>query len=1631
MFGLPKLHLPSLQLPTIHFPTITLPDIDLPDLNLPSIDLPNLHLPRISLPDLSLPSIHLPSLSLPDLDLSFLHLGDILFPDFPDFDLPDLSLPSLHLPTINFPSLRLPRIDLSMLNLPELNLPSITIPSFNIPDLTLPSLHLPNISFPDFDLLHLRLPSISLPSIRFPTFSLPDLNLPDFDFTFPHLPTLRLPSLNLPTISFPSLTLPSIDLPDINLSLLGFPNITLPSIQLPSLSLPDLQLPSLSLPDLHLPDISIPDLHLPGISLAGLGNPVVDFQTSFASGYNVGSRVLDFNGEKRTTLIVNELDLTVVDVLDISGAVAFEFGPTYTVNLSTGIPSNLGIAADLIQPFLNSLATNAGLTIGQNFSTIGGLEVGSITVGAAHLSAFLGYGDPTFNPATHAITNPDELTGFALQDVNLGLAILKSTLPIKKLPKFFGLKATIGSVTTLGMDDVLDLQGQQVSLEVNTGSKWPGKLGPPAVDFLHSFPANGATPAGLAVTMPLGMSPVYLDFDATPRIALEIGSARIRVADFLVVQGALRVEMGQTYTVNVNTGIPANLGVVLGTIGLDSLVNQLTGYAGITIGPNFSSINGLGVGSMTIGASHLNAFIGVGNPDFSSNLSTQDLTGFALQDVTLGMAILKPTLPISKLPKFTALKATAGSFTTVGMSDFLDVHGTGISLEVNTGSKWPGKLGPPTLDFLHSLPGAANVPPGLAVAMPLNAAPVYLDFDAGQRIALSINSATVKVADFVHLQGGIRIEMGATYIVDVDTGIPSNIGQALAQFGLDDVAADLLGQVGITLGSNFSSIHGLEVRSMTIGGTDFSAFIGVGTPDFTGNLANQDLTGFALQHVDFGIGILKPTLPFQKLPKFTALKATAGSFSTLGMGDVLNLQGTGLSLEVNTGSKWPGELGTPTIDFQQSFRSNWGAPVGLAVPRAAGASPFYLDFAGGQRIAFGIDSATVALADFVHLQGGIRFEMGARYTLDVNTGIPANWGTLLGSTGLGDLLNSITGNLGVTIEPNLSVIHGLEFRSMTIGGTDISAFIGVGSPSFNGDLNTQDLVGFGLQHVNFGLGILKSTLPIPQIPKFTALKATAGSFGLLGMGDVIDLQGTGVSVEVNTGSKWPGGFGPPTVNFQQSFPAQAGNPAGLAVPRAGGASPIYLDFDAQPRIAVGISSATVNVADFIVLHGGIRFEVGPKYVVDIATGIPANLGAALGSIGLDGLVSQLTQKVGVTIGQNFASIHGLEVGAMTIGGSNIDAFVGIGDFDFGRPLADQDVFGFKLEGLDFGLGLFKSTLPIQALPKFTALKAHADTFQFRAGSSSIMAVDGSDITLNVNTGTAWPGGIGTPVINFKSSFETTNGANNGQLEVKTTGVPVNLDFDGNNRIGVEVADAKVSLFSTLYARGGFAFEKGPRHIVTVATGIPSILGGALDQIGLNGIANGLQAAGLSIGNNFSTISGLEVQTMTIGASGMNAFVGVGDYDFDQPVDDQDLFGLAIENLDLGIAMLDPTLPISGLPRFVAAKATADLVALKTGSSDFITLEGRGIEFNMNSGSEWPGGLGPPVVDFQASFPNGAGPAGLEVKTGGDPVLLDFDGNYRISVGVEKATIAVSDFFYLSGSVYFEMGPGINAPLAPG
>ncbi len=237
------------------------------------------------------------------------------------------------------------------------------------------------------------------------------------------------------------------------------------------------------------------------------------------------------------------------------------------------------------------------------------------------------------------------------------------------------------------------------------------------------------------------------------------------------------------------------------------------------------------------------------------------------------------------------------------------------------------------------------------------------------------------------------------------------------------------------------------------------------------------------------------------------------------------------------------------------------------------------------------------------------------------------------------------------------------------------------------------------------------------------------------------------------------------------------------------------------------------------------------------------------------------------------------VGGIQYGDADRDDIVDAGET---AELDPGDAIGLVASDLDVGFTLM-SPLPTTTngstllsvyaasglLPAFWSLKATADQFAF-VGIEDV-ELSAENITINVNDGVAWPGDLGPPVVDFTTSFETSTGAGDGYFEVDTGRDPVQIDFDGNQRIGFSSERITLQLSEFVHVTGGFSFEKGPVTNVDVATGLPSSLLGTVEE-----------ALNETIGDNFGTtlagyatvIPDVEVSTIQVGASDVHAFVGL-------------------------------------------------------------------------------------------------------------------------------------------------------------
>jgi hypothetical protein len=203
---------------------------------------------------------------------------------------------------------------------------------------------------------------------------------------------------------------------------------------------------------------------------------------------------------------------------------------------------------------------------------------------------------------------------------------------------------------------------------------------------------------------------------------------------------------------------------------------------------------------------------------------------------------------------------------------------------------------------------------------------------------------------------------------------------------------------------------------------------------------------------------------------------------------------------------------------------------------------------------------------------------------------------------------------------------------------------------------------------------------------------------------------------------------------------------------------------------------------------------------------------------------------------------------------------------------------------------------------------------------------------------------------------------------------------------------------------------------------------------------------IQFGAGLATMDHVEVDVTAIGISNAKAFIGIppdvnapaGGLHFHLPAAQQTAIGLFINNFNLALGLFKP---VAGpqLPNFTAAKITADTAAFVDGGAGILQVIAQGINVQLNLGGKI-GNL--PLaenatIDFVKSFPpepntgdlaaddldhdGKRDPAGFEVKTGANSsVYLDFQGEL-IRASVASATIKISQFVYITGSLAFEKG----------
>ncbi|MEW6158034.1 MAG: hypothetical protein AB1813_11415, partial [Verrucomicrobiota bacterium] len=1127
----------------------------------------------------------------------------------------------------------------------------------------------------------------------------------------------------------------------------------------------------------------------------------------------------------------------------------------------------------------------------------------------------------------------------------------------------------------------------------------------------------------------------------------------ISVSGFLHLSGSFALDFFVNESVEVGTGIPQNIGGALQNYpALQAAANAVLAVPGVTADANFSTISNWQLNIFTVGAANVDAFVGFGTPDFSQPLEGQtSLVGLIVHDLDIGLAFGSTDPPIiPALLNFVGVAGHAESAQLVG-AGAVSVIANDLDLLLNDNhTSWPLDVGTAVVNWASSYPdddGDGN--DGLAIATGEldaqgNEAFVYLNHGGEQRVSVSVGDMRAEIFDFVHLQGSFAFSKGGRQLIDITTGFQQNTAD-LAGLILEPVVNAIVeNSLATRISDTFDLIYDWEVESLLIGGHGIKAFIGFGDPDFDQPLAGQSgLYGAYIDNLELGLALMNSTFPieFEPLRQFVALKATADSAGfTLNGSDLLQIEAEGIDLVLNDNFEaWP-VLDSPAIlNWEESFPDGDDSdedPDGFVIATGAedaNGDPVevVLDMDGEQRRRVSIEHAVVTLLDFVHLEGSIFFEQGPAIAATVNTRLPANLGPAA------SLIAPIFEALelaGFEVEDDLSSFSNFDLGSLVIGGYDVSGFVGFGDPDFDQPLSGQDLFGFGIQGVTFGFGQFTHDLPIESLPNFTAFKAEVEEVAFYGGGEIWKVQAQDVTIEINTGDEWPGGFGPPVIDWETSFPSQNNGPVGFEVGTGNPDEPVYFDFPGDELISVAVGNAEVTLFDFVHLQGSLAFSMGGRHLVDITTGLQQNMADLAGAL-LQPVVNAITEYgLAARVSETFDMIFDWEVESLLIGGHGIKAFVGFGDPDFNQPLAGQSgLYGAYVDNLELGLALMNSTFPIEFAPleQFVSLKATADSAGFTLNGSDLLKVEAQGIELVLNDNfEAWPVLDSPAILNWEESFLDGEDADDepdglaiatGAEDANGDPIEVVLDMDGEQRRRVSIEHAVVTLLDFVHLEGSIFFEQGPAIAAAVNTRLPADLGPLTNAIAP--IFQSLEAAGFDVEDDLSGFSNFDLGSLVIGGYNVSGFVGFGDPDFSQPLAGQDLFGFGIQGVTFGFGQFTHDLPIDFLPNFTAFKATAEEFAFY-GGGDLFELTAQDITVEVNTGDAWPGGLGPPVIDWELSFPSeNGGPVGFEVGTGNpdEPVYFDFPGEELIGVSIGHASLTLLDVVHVDGSFSFQKG----------
>ncbi|MEN9774726.1 MAG: hypothetical protein RL322_1796, partial [Pseudomonadota bacterium] len=1098
------------------------------------------------------------------------------------------------------------------------------------------------------------------------------------------------------------------------------------------------------------------------------------------------------------------------------------------------------------------------------------------------------------------------------------------------------------------------------------------------------------------------------------------------------------------------------------------------------------------VEGFTVGADDVDLFMGYASESFDParpfSEQADALYGFGAEDVRVGFLSARNLLG----GKHTAVSASSGAVRLYGIdpADF-QVSASGVNFALNTSS---GLARP--IDFKRSFPvdaGQGRTQAGYSIAT--GGAPVLIDF-AGDTRTIGMRGATLGIAGFAHLSGSFGVDFGGRRTLPAR----SPLGNPLS------VKADSF-TIGATGVSAFVGVGG-PYRTDTNGDGAVTASDAIANPDAMGLLiddlsfalglfrdsANRDrfvaLTASAGQagfigfgeQLDLSVSDLDVAINYSSNPARTAdFSALEGGGLRInnGQNDVLIDFDSALT-RVSAGHVTADLMGLFHFEGGLSFERKIIDAVslrglGMAVDLPAEAlivagrdlqaftginGPYLTDsnrngsfddeVPSADAIGFALNDVDLAFAMLQPALGGGQVLPISFYGIKAS----AASGGIVGTDPYltlqaDDLVFELNG--AMSRGKPLPTVYA-DFSSIDAGGLEIP--FGLDGPALNIDFD-NNLIGVGISGT---LGVFDLfTISPPRLD----FRLELPDFDL---GIDLDLSGVGL----------PGFQMPqlPDIDPAMLLPSMRLGDLGAIVPEISASAPDWLlsgiellrDID----IRIGLTGVTgsielpdlsLSVSEFVHLNGDFKINLGQSFTADMATGLDPMLAASADAV-IREIESQLLPpnlpasdilRSVFDLSDDYSIAHDIDFKGISLGGNDIDLFIGQGTPNFDRSLSEQSgLLGFGLQGLSIGIGSFKADLPkwLKAGSVFS-FSASADEMG-AYGFGDALKILGEAITLEVNTGGKALGGFMRAMPAY-SSVQSRDRQGNpvAGVAIDTGGEPVILDFAGHEIIGLDIGRADIAVADFLHLSGALAFRKGEVYDVAVNPG---------------GIAPVASRLGIDLDLGADPIP-LRVSAVTLGGAALSGFAGVGGPYRYGPDNDGDglrdqinggAVGLAVDNVDFGIALLKPVafdlIPSlkQYLPQFVSAKATIGEAALVGIDESILSAKAEDVEVNINT-FYWSlpdpatskavnAGLqlfGPPSINFPASKSfqeedqdqdgaidpgedrnrNGTlDPAGFAVPAGGGrSVLIDHDEEI-IQAKVGYAELNLAGFLQVSASM---------------